>query len=77
MVSLFEGFNEMRETYYAFECHSDLLYDHNGRSNEETRDYDTLVDWKKYIKDRPDDLPVLDKGKQKRIQVSIDMGKCL
>ena len=70
MVSLFEGLNEMQETYNALERHSNLLHDHNRRRNEETRAYDTLVGWKKYIKDRPDDLPVLDKGNLKRIKVS-------
>ena len=29
MVGLFEGLNEMQETYNAFEQQSDLLYDHN------------------------------------------------
>ena len=66
MVSLFEGLNEMQEIYNTFEHHSYILYGHT------TRAYDTLVDWMRYIKDKTDDLPVLDKGNFKRIQVSIE-----
>ena len=67
MVSLFEGLNEMQDMYNIFEHHCDILHDHNRRRNEAARAYDTLVDWKKYIKERLDDFPVLDKGKLKRI----------
>ena len=67
MISLFEGPSEMQETYNAFKHQSDFLHDHNWRRIEATRSYDTMVDWKKYIKDKPDDLPVLDKSKRKRI----------
>ena len=73
MVSLFEGLSEMQETYNTFELHYDLLYDHNQRRSEAIRAYDTLVDWHKYIRDKPNDLPVLDKIKLKRIQISIEM----
>ena len=72
MVGLFEGLSEMQETYNAFEFQSDLLYDHNQRRNEAIRSYDTLVDWKKYIIDRPDDVPLLDKIKLKRINISLE-----
>ena len=68
MVSLFVGLSEMQETYNAFECHCELLDDHNQGRNEATRAYDALVDRKIFIKDRPDDLPVQDKGKMKRVR---------
>ena len=69
---MFEGFNEVQETYNAFKHQYDILHDHNKRRNEATRDFDNLVDWKRYIKDIPADLLVLEKGKIKRIQVSIE-----
>ena len=72
MVSLFEGINELQEMYNTFECHSDLLHHHNRRRNEETRASDTLVYWKMFIKERTNNLLVLDKGKLKRIQDSIE-----
>ena len=77
MVSLFEGLNEMQEIYNAFELQYDLLQDYNLRSNQATRAYDTLVDWKNYIKDRHDDLPILYKGNLKRIQVSTETWESL
>ena len=72
MVDLFKGLSEMQETYNSFERQSDLLYDHNQKRNEETRAYDTLVDWHKYIRDRSHDLPVLDKIKLKRFKISLE-----
>ena len=35
MVCIFEGLNDMQETYNPFELQSDLLYDHNQRRKEE------------------------------------------
>ena len=38
MFKLFEGLNQMKETYNAFERHSDVLHDHDQRRNEETKE---------------------------------------
>ena len=67
MVILFEGINEIHELYNAFEHQYDILNDHNRRRNEETRDFNNLVNSQKYIKDRPEDFSILDKIKLKRI----------
>ena len=72
MVGLFEGLNEIQETYNAFEHQSDLLYDHNQRRKYATKDYDNMVDWKRYIKDRPKYVPILDKIKLRRINISLE-----
>ena len=72
MVGLFEGLNEIQETYNAFEHQYDLLYDHNQRRKEETKAYDNLVDWKRYIKDKPKDVPILDNIKLRRIKISLE-----
>ena len=62
----------MQETYNSFKRQSDLLYDHNKKRNEARKSYDTLVDQQKHIRDRPDDMPVLDKIKLKRIKISLE-----
>ena len=62
----------MKESYNAFEHQYEILHDHQKMRKEATRAYDNLVDWKKYIKDRPYDLLVLYKLKIKKIQVSIE-----
>ena len=67
MVSLFEGFNEIQKLYNAFENQSNILHNHNRRINEVIRDFDNLIDWKKFMKDRAEDLAVFDKLKLKRI----------
>ena len=72
MVNLFKIFNEIQELYNAFEHQYDVLHDHNRRKKEATRAYDNLIDWQKYIKDRPYDFPVLEKIKLKKIEVSIE-----
>ena len=47
MVGMFEGLNEIQETYNSFERQSDLLYDHNQRRKEAVKAYDNLVNWKR------------------------------
>ena len=65
----------MWELYNPFEQQSDIIHDHNTRINEATRDFDNLVDWKKFMKDITEDLAVFDKLKLKRIQVLIETGE--
>ena len=72
MVSLFEGLNEIQETHNAFELQSDILHDHNTRRKEATKAYDNLVDWQKYIKDRPKYVSFIDKIKLRRIKISLE-----
>ena len=72
MVGLFEGLNEMKETNNSFEWQSNLIYDHNQRRKEATKAYDNLVDWKRYIKERPEDVTILDKIKLRRIKISLE-----
>ena len=72
MVGFFEGLNEIQETYNAFENQYDLLYDHNQRRKEESKAYDNLVDWKRYMKERPEYVPILDKIKLRRIKISLE-----
>ena len=72
MINLFKGFNEMQELYNAFEHQPSLLHDHNKRRKEATRAYDNIIHWEKYIKDKPDDLPISDTFKLKKIEVSVE-----
>ena len=62
MVNLYKGFNEMQELYNSFEHQSEVLHEHHKRRQEETKAYDHIIEWHKYIKDRPKDLPILDKA---------------
>ena len=57
----------MRERYNPFEHQFDIIHDHNTRINEATRDFDNLVDWKKFMKDIAEDLAFFDKLKLRRI----------
>ena len=72
MVGLFEGLNEMKETNNSFEWQSNLIYDHNQRRKEAMKSYDNLVEWKRYIKGRPKNVPILDKIKIRRIKISLE-----
>ena len=65
----------MRERYNPFEHQFNIIHDHNTRINEAIRDFDNLIDWKKFMKDRAEDLAVFDKLQLKRIQVSIETGE--
>ena len=48
-----------------------LLYYHDQRRKEATKAYYVLVDWKRYIKDKPKDVPIPDKIKL-RIKISLE-----
>ena len=72
MVNLYKGFNEMQELYNSFEHQLEVLHEHHKKRQEATKAYDHVIEWKKYIKDRPKDLPILDKLKLKKIQVIIE-----
>ena len=71
-VQLFEGLNDIHETYNYFEIPYDVLYDHNQIRNEETKDIEDVLDWKKFIKYKPKNVLVLDKIKIIRINISLD-----
>ena len=72
MVNLFKGFIEMQELYNSLEHQYDILHDHNRRRKEATRACDNMIDWKKYIKDIPDDFLVLNKLRLNKIEVPIE-----
>ena len=72
MVDLFEGLNAIRETYNSFEHQSDVLYDHSQRRKDVTKDFDDLVDWHRYIRNKHEDVPILDKIKLRRINISLE-----
>ena len=72
IVGLFEGLYEMHENYNAFECQYDLLYDHNQRRKEATKSYENFVDWQRYIKDRLEGVPALEKIKLRRNNISLE-----
>ena len=72
MFYLFEVLNEMQKTYNSFEHQCYLLYGHNQRGKDATKAYDNLVDKKRYIKDKPEYVPILDKIKLRRIKISLE-----
>ena len=69
---MYEGFNEMKELYNSFERQSDVLNDHHKRRREATKAYDSIIYWQKYMKERLEDLLILDKLKLKNIEVIIE-----
>ena len=71
-AGLFKGLNEMQEIYNSFEHQYGLLYDHNKRRKEENKAYDNRVDRQRYIKDIPKYVPIHEKIKLRRINISLD-----
>ena len=72
MVNLYKGFNEMQELYNSFEHQLEVLHEHHKRIQEATKAYDHIIEWQNYIKDRSEDLPILDKLKLKKIELIIE-----
>ena len=72
LVELFERLNEIQGTFNSFEHQSNVLYDHNKRRKDSTKSLDNVVDWQRYIKDKPEDVPILDKIKMRRAKISLE-----
>ena len=72
MVSLFKGSIEIHELYNTFKHQYDVLHDHNTLIRESNKDFDIVVEWQNHIKDRPNDLPLTEKLKCKKTEVTIE-----
>ena len=71
MANLYACFNEMQELYNSFDQQYDVLQDHHTRRMASTKDFDNILGWKKHIRDRSHDFPVMDKFQTKKIEVTI------
>ena len=63
----------MQDWYNSFEYQSDVLNDHNTWRREATKAYDNVLEWKKHIKDKLDDMPIFDNLKLKKTEVTIEV----
>ena len=61
----------MKELFNSFERHTDILQDHHGRRITVAKSFEDILDWKKHIRDRPQDFPVMDKIRAKKAKVTI------
>ena len=57
--------------YNTFEHLFDVFNDHNTGRREATKAYESILELHKHIKERPDDMPILDKLKLKKTEVTI------
>ena len=72
MSNMYRAFNKMHELYNTFEFQPDILWDHNTRRRVASKAFDNVLYWKKHIKDRPHDFPLMDKLQNKKTQVMIE-----
>ena len=73
MDGLYKIFNEMHELYNTFESQSDILQDHNTHKREGAKAFDNVLDWKKHVKDRSHDFPIMDKLQTKLQTKNIEL----
>jgi hypothetical protein len=69
---LFSSLNNIQETYNVFEKLSVILEQQIKKRQQASKAIDDIVDWKRHIKDKLEDIPVLDSFKFKRIRTSLD-----
>ena len=72
MDNLYKGFNKIQELYNTFECQYDILQDHNTHRRVASNAFDNVLDWKKNIKQRLHDFPLVNKLQNKKTKVTID-----
>ena len=72
MANIYRGFNEIQELYNTFDSQSEILQDHNTRRRETTKAFDNVLDWQKHIKDKPHDLPIMDKLQTRKTDATIE-----
>ena len=62
----------MKDLFNSFERQADILQDHHARRIVAVKEFEDVLDWKKHIKDKPQDFPVMDKLWAKKTEVTIN-----
>ena len=72
MISLYTRLCEIQELYKSFEEQSNVLQDHHTRKTAAIKALEDVIGWKTHIRDRPKDMPIMDKIQAKKIRVTIE-----
>ena len=62
----------MQELYKSFEEQSYVLEDHHTQKTAAIKVFEDVIGWKAHIRDRPNNMPILDKLKDKKTKVTIE-----
>ena len=71
VIDLYTSFDEMQGLYDKFRKNFETVEDHHDRIRKAYTALQQVTSWKKHIKERPNDLPILDKLQPKTIEVFI------
>ena len=71
VIDLYTSFDEMQELYNKFSKHFETVEDHHDWIRKTSATLEQVTSWKKHIKERTNDLPILDKLQLKTNDVVI------
>ena len=72
IISLYTRFDEMKELYNSFEEQLNVLQDHYTWRTATIKELEDVIGWKTHIRDRPKDMPIMDKLRAKKTEVTIE-----
>ena len=71
VIDLYTSFDEMEALYDKFSKHFETIEDHHDRIKKAFAALEKVTSWQKYIKERLDGLPILNKLQLKTTEVAI------
>ena len=66
---LFKTLHSIFETHLAFDNISTTPEDQVGRREKASKAYDDVVDWKRYMKDKPKNITILSSFQMKKVRI--------
>ena len=72
MISLYKGFVEIKELYDSFKELLNFLQDYYTQITATIKALEDVIGWKTHIRDRPKDMPIMDKLRAKKTEVAIE-----
>ena len=69
---MYTGLNEMQELYNLFQSHLDVLQEHHTQRTATAKDFENVLGWQTHIKDKQQDMPIMDKLWAKKTKVTIE-----
>ena len=62
----------MQELYKSFQSQLVVLQKHHTQRIATVNAFENMLGWKKHIRDKPKDLPIMDKFQAKKTEVTIE-----
>ena len=68
LTELFQTLNDIFETHISFRNMSFILEDQVAKREQASKAYDDILDWKRYMKDKPENIIILSSFQLKKVR---------